>query len=345
MCVLIKEMACCATSKQQCQVRSRSKAAASFAHVRAPSADCGLPVLRRHILWLPSSGDELPALHELLSLPWDTCTALAQVRILFVDVTLPSSNCSSNDSGHRNNCAQLALADTNSNSASTSTSTSRDITGWDDLYNLLYQQLGFKGFWRQQLDSNTLRLGWVRQPMPAHAQMQEPHSSHAAAALHAAATDTPAIKVQRGVCNCCGTCCGRGSTSNGGCPLWQRVACLLGVTRGDKQCVVLTAAKAAVRASSNNSSSTKGAPGTGSSCTAGSCLACCRCKPSLWGLLQSKAREDDSSIDGSSNLAGSSVGALPMLAAWSVTVACGFILHQLLRLPARGQPAPRLKQA
>jgi hypothetical protein len=163
----------------------------------------------------------------------------------------------------------------------------------------LHQQLGFKGFWRQQLGSNTLRLGWVREPVTTASAWQTPYVGAAAGILRASSSHTPRAEVVHRVCDCCQTCCrgapGSSSSSSSAlgnrasrCPLWQRVACqVFGTAVSVKKCKLLTTASSSDSSSSSSSSAVQ-RPGDADGCRSdsGCSLGCCACWLSVMGLLR-----------------------------------------------------------
>jgi hypothetical protein len=219
-----------------------------------------------------------------------------------------------------------------------------NVTGWDDVFNLLHQQLGFKGFWRQELNSGAVRLGWMRDPMPAHAKLQAPESSHAAEALRAAMAHTPLAVLTHGICDCCMACCGAGAGSSG-CAVWRKMACMLGVAGRNKHCVVVRAANGG---SSTSSGSGEGGLAGEGGCGSGCCQTCCRCKPSLWGLFQGRSHASKSTSAGTStsvqhSKSGYALDALPVLMSWVIVVVSVAVLQRAFKVN-RVHRAAKLKQ-
>lgn len=210
-------------------------------------------------MYFSCSGCELPVLRALFAVTWAGSSALEHVRVLFIDVSLPSSAAS----------------------CSNSSSCFAQATGWDEVYNLLHQQMGFRGFWRQQLDSNTLQLGWVRQPVPAHAKLQPADASHAAGVLEAASVRTPRAELKACVCDCCQTCCrSSGAHVPRAGQLWQCAACkLIGTAAAHRPCRFLAPAGTEGAAGSS-------VGGSDTNCGKSGCGECCACKPRLLDLLQ-----------------------------------------------------------
>lgn len=277
------------------------------------------------------SGCELPVLQELISLPWGSHSVLEQVRILFIDLTFSDLACSSSSCG--------GGADSGSGVCAAPPSSTASVTGWDDVFNLLHQQLGFKGFWRERLDGGAERLGWMRDPTPAHAKLQAPESSHAAEALRAAAAHTSRAVLTRGVCDCCTVCCAAGAGSSS-CALWRRMACVLGLAGRNKQCIAVTAA-------SDGSSTSSGRREGG--CGSGCCQSCCRCSPALWGLFEGQSHASKSSSGGNSTSmqhrhSGYTFGVLPVLISWAIVVATAAVFQQAFKLNHVHRVA-KLKQA
>lgn len=306
-----------------------------------------------HVVRFACSGCEPPLLQTLLARPWDVPSVLEHTGLFFIDLTLGQPACTGG-SGGRGGADDSALhgsaaAGTEGGACPASSSNASSTTGWDDVFNLLHQQLGFRGFWRQQLDSHTLRLGWVRQGAPAHARLQEPDSSHAADVLRAAAAKTARAERVGGACDCCSTCCGSASIGSGHCRLWHRARCMLLGSVSSRQCITLVAAEST--ASTSNDSS-RAADRHASSGGAAFCQACCHCKPSLWGFLHSKVHaathasgSSSASSCSASSWAGLSVGMLvPVLMTAAIGVASG-LLFTALRFDARAQRAASLKQA
>jgi hypothetical protein len=274
-----------------------------------------------HIVRFSCSGCELPVLQELFYLPWDTHNVLEQVRLLFIDLTF-SGLARSSSSGGSGGAAS-------SSGVCTAASRAVNVTGWDDVFNLLHQQLGFKGFWRQELNSGAVRLAWMRGPMPAHAKLQAPESSLAAEALRAAAARTPRAELTRGICNCCASCCGAGAGSSG-CTVLRRMACALGVAGRNEQCVMVTAANGG---SSNSSGRGESGLAEWGGCGSGCCQSCCCFKPALWAWFQGQSHASKSSTSGSSTNAPHTnswytLGVLPVLVSWALVVASVAVFQQ-----------------
>lgn len=308
-----------------------------------------------HLVRFACSGCEPRLLQVLLARPWDAPSVLEHTGLLLIDMTLAQPASSSSNSDGRCGVDDSALhrsaaAATEGSACQTSSSNASSTTGWDDVFNLLHQQLGFRGFWRQQLDGRTLRLGWVRQGAPAHARLQEPDSSHAAGVLRAAAAKTARADLVGGACDCCSTCCGSASIGSGRCRLWHRARCMLLGSVSSRQCITLVAAESTASTSNNSS---RAADRHASSGGAAFCQACCHCKLSVWGVLHSKvhaathasSNSSSASSSGASSWAGLSVGMLiPVLLTGAVGVASG-LLFTALRFDARAQRVASLQQA
>lgn len=267
-------------------------------------------LLNRHVLHFACGGCELPVLRELFAAG---STALEHVTVLFIDVSLPEPESAGKHSS------------SSGSSTSSSDRSSAHAGGWDEVYNLLQQQMGFEGFWRQQLGSNTLRLGWVREVIPAHAKLQPPDAAHAAAMLQAASARTPRAELQAVACDCCRTCC---ATSSNGTPqvgqLWECAACqLFGAAAATKQCRFF-------------------APSP--QCSKGNCWECCACKPRLWRLLQLWWRPHQALGSSGSVWMWISSSALPVLTSCVVVAATGRALW-VVQQAVQAKHLARRKQA
>lgn len=129
---------------------------------------------------------------------------------------------------------QVLLVDLHLSQAySSRRSSSNDIPwGLDDLFNLLHQQLGFKGAFQHMLSDDIIQLGWVRGISQHTARLQSPDTESSAAALQTASVGTPQIVHRHAICDCCSSSSGRcsrdlnNSSSSSKwllpCPLWQR---------------------------------------------------------------------------------------------------------------------------
>lgn len=97
----------------------------------------------------------------------DQSSPLQQVEVLLVDLALESSSWLDAHTGNGSSTSSRRItkqkAERN-NSDSSSSAGPRIVEGLGALYNLLYQQHGFVGFYREQLSDGVWRFGWVRQP-------------------------------------------------------------------------------------------------------------------------------------------------------------------------------------
>jgi hypothetical protein len=219
-----------------------------------------------------------------------------------------------------------------------------DVIGWDAMFNLLHQQLGFKGFWRQELGSNILRLGWVREPVNTASALQSPFTGAAAGILRASSAQTPQPEVVHRVCDCCQACCGgpAGSSSSSGgqraprCPLWQRVACqVFGSAVSARKCKLLTAGSPG---GSSSSAVQRPANAEGCKSGAGCSPGCCACWLSLMGLFRALLELHASGGNTSSSPIGSGPdysAEIRMAASCAVVVVTATILAVRRALQAR----------
>lgn len=254
---------------------------------------------------------------------------LDSLHALVVDLHVPAG---------LTNSSQGAPSDSN-RSGSGSSSGTMAVPCLDDLFNLLHQQLGFRGAWRQQLagsSNNTLRVAWVRQQsVRDSARMQPPDSASAAAVLRAASASTPPVQLVTAVCDCCSTCCSvsaiRGWLGHG-CPLWQRAACRFSELKSSSTaaCPPVLVQGGSRQPAQNSQGSDGGGGGDGgmrdASRSSQRCAACCACSQSLWGVLQHWTQSVV--VDSTSIFSAVTAGVVGVVTVVLVRARCKHILEQ-----------------